>query len=538
MTLTVTDLFSGAGGSSLGATGVPGVELRMAANHWPLAVETHSLGFPNADHDCADISQVDPRRYPWTDILLASPECTHHSQARSKKHVANLFDPNGDMSAERSRATMWDVPRFAEAMQLKGHAYKAVIVENVQEIMRWLPIDGWFTAMDSLGYRHQIVSMNSMIAWPTPQSRDRWYCVFTLRKNPKPDMGFRPPSYCPKCDVVTEAVQVFKRHDRQWGKYKQQYTYRCQSCSGEVFPFVYPAGSAIDWSLPCPRIGDRVKPLAAATRRRVELGVRRYWGVPVVVQRYGHTFERKDYARAWPVTNPLPSLMTEVMHGLVLPLHHGSDENRQPRSTSLPFPTQTGRAEQALVMANRNNNSAHLAWSEPIATITTAPANQMLIVPLRNHGVAVDGDSEPMGTITAGGNHHALVVKNYGAVKDAGPMSLPPTSPLGTVTGVDHHSLVTLPFTTDYHGNGGANAVTNPLGTVDTRDRHALVMPEVDVDDCGLRMFQPHEVGNGMAFPASYVVLGSKRDQVRQYGNAVTPPAMGKLMERVVESLA
>lgn len=42
MTLTLTDLFCGAGGSSFGAEMVPGVRTRMAANHWDLAVETHN----------------------------------------------------------------------------------------------------------------------------------------------------------------------------------------------------------------------------------------------------------------------------------------------------------------------------------------------------------------------------------------------------------------------------------------------------------------------------------------------------------------
>lgn len=36
--LTLTDLFCGAGGSSTGAVAVPGVEVRIASNHWDLAV--------------------------------------------------------------------------------------------------------------------------------------------------------------------------------------------------------------------------------------------------------------------------------------------------------------------------------------------------------------------------------------------------------------------------------------------------------------------------------------------------------------------
>ena len=60
--LTITDLFCGAGGSGLGASVVPGVSLRTAVNHWALAVESHAANFPDTDHDCADISQADPRR--------------------------------------------------------------------------------------------------------------------------------------------------------------------------------------------------------------------------------------------------------------------------------------------------------------------------------------------------------------------------------------------------------------------------------------------------------------------------------------------
>lgn len=65
--MTLTDLFCGAGGSSTGAEMVPGIEVVMAANHWPLAIETHQANHPNTAHDCADLSQVDPRRYPTTE---------------------------------------------------------------------------------------------------------------------------------------------------------------------------------------------------------------------------------------------------------------------------------------------------------------------------------------------------------------------------------------------------------------------------------------------------------------------------------------
>jgi DNA (cytosine-5)-methyltransferase 1 len=40
-----------------------------------------------------------------------------------------------------------------------------------------------------------------------------------------------------------------------------------------------------------------------------------------------------------------------------------------------------------------------------------------------------------------------------------------------------------------------------------------------------------------MAFPTDYIVLGNQGDQVKQYGNAVTPPVMRELVARCVASL-
>jgi DNA (cytosine-5)-methyltransferase 1 len=152
MTLTVTDLFCGAGGSSSGAIQVPGVIVRMAANHWQLAIDTHNTNHPKTDHACADVSQVNPRHFPGTDILWASPECTNHSQARDRKRTLDatpdLFaDILPDEAAERGRATMWDVHRFAEV-----HNYRAIIVENVVDAALWVTFEAWLHAMTASGY--------------------------------------------------------------------------------------------------------------------------------------------------------------------------------------------------------------------------------------------------------------------------------------------------------------------------------------------------------------------------------------------------
>jgi hypothetical protein len=55
--VTVTDQFCGAGGSSSGAQAA-GCEVRIALNHWQLAVETHNTNFPNTDHTTSMTSLI------------------------------------------------------------------------------------------------------------------------------------------------------------------------------------------------------------------------------------------------------------------------------------------------------------------------------------------------------------------------------------------------------------------------------------------------------------------------------------------------
>ena len=272
--ITATDQFCGAGGSTTGAKKA-GVEVKMALNHWDLAIETHNTNHPEVDHDCTDVQACDPRRYPSTDILITSPECTNHSLAkgvqRRNRNQFDIFGQNGIRPEhERSRATMWDVPRFSEY-----HDYNAIIVENVVDARYWRMWDAWLMAMHSLGYNHRCVYLNSMFFPPCPQSRDRMYVVFWKKGNPTPDLDYRPVAPCPKCGEK-ETYQSWKRAEKKWGKYKQQYVYRCSSCNQVVTPYYYCAMNCIDWSEPIIRIGDRKKPLAAKTLKRIQYGLDKY----------------------------------------------------------------------------------------------------------------------------------------------------------------------------------------------------------------------------------------------------------------------
>ena len=74
--------FCGSGGDSQGARAVPFLKVTNGANHWPVAIETHTLNFPDADHYTGDIREAPVHQWPVAKIHWASPECPKWSQAR------------------------------------------------------------------------------------------------------------------------------------------------------------------------------------------------------------------------------------------------------------------------------------------------------------------------------------------------------------------------------------------------------------------------------------------------------------------------
>jgi DNA (cytosine-5)-methyltransferase 1 len=370
--LTVTDLFAGLGGSSTGLSQVPGLRVLMAANHWDLAMESHQANHPDTAHDCADISQVDPRRYPKTDILWASPECTNHSQARGRRkdlilEVDEFGRPLPNEAAERSRATMWDVPRFAER-----HQYRAVVVENVVDAVLWCPyasgtcgrcianktkgcgalFNAWLTAMDAIGYAHRLVFVNSMHAQATglgaPQSRDRLYVVFWKHGDTPPDVDrlTRPPGVCPEHGPV-QLVQRWKNPARQWGRYGKahQYLYHCPHCNVPVEPHVLPADTAIDWSLPTRRYGD--KPLSAKTEARIVEYLAKH-DTPGALPLEGRTGKVVR-----PTSEPMRTLTCRREDGLIIPLRAN---NRLKPTHLYPFDTLCASGNHASLLQVTNED--------------------------------------------------------------------------------------------------------------------------------------------------------------------------------------
>lgn len=549
--ITVTDQFCGAGGSSQGAQAA-GVEVSLALNHWKLAIETHNTNFPDTLHDCTDISACDPRRYPSTDILITSPECTNHSLAKGQKIAQkqmDLFNTGKlDPAAERSRATMWDVCRFAEY-----HAYNAIIVENVVDARKWVMFDAWLNAMYALGYNHKCVYLNSMHCHPTPQSRDRMYIVFWKKGNKAPQLDYTPLSYCHKCAGNVNAVQTWKRPDVKFGKYKQQYVYCCSTCSNVVEPYYYAAFNCIDWSDIGTRIGDRNKPLSENTIKRIEYGLKKYGKQHLIITQKYHGETHKHSSK--PAYEALRTQVGEQAHGILSPFVYSSSHGGSSKGIHEPLATKTTQESEALVTPfliddkqTTGINFRVRSVKDSVNTVHTDPRVKIVMpfITLNEHtkvepqvrsageAIQTQATRQTMGLVTPpivpilrGTSKARTALHELNGVSAGGIHS-------GILTTKAWNSFIS----NYYNGSHCTTHITESAGSVTTKERLALVnYQEPQIEDCYYRMLKPHEIKLAMAFGTDYKVLGSGKDQVKQLGNAVTPPAMQWLVEQVTKSL-
>ena len=175
----IIDCFAGGGGASVGIEMALGKQVDIAINHDPDAILMHKTNHPNTLHLTEDIFKVDLKKYVQgkrVALMWASPDCTSHSKAK------------GGKPRERGlRILPWAVYKHAKAI-----LPEIIIMENVEEIQQWGPLDEnghpikerrgedykkFITAMKSLGY---IFDSRELVAadYGAPTTRKRWYAVF------------------------------------------------------------------------------------------------------------------------------------------------------------------------------------------------------------------------------------------------------------------------------------------------------------------------------------------------------------------------
>lgn len=504
----VVDNFAGGGGASTGIEAAIGRPVDIAINHSAEAIAMHAANHPRTKHFCENIWEVDPREACGSrpvGLLWASPDCTHFSRAKG-----------GQPRAKEVRALANVVIRWARAVKPR-----TILLENVEEFQTWGPLDdagfpikaregedfrAWLAELTACGYD---VSFRTLVAadYGAPTTRKRLFLVAQRRG---------------AAVIAWPTATHGKGRAKAWRA----------------------ASEIIDWSLPCPSIFGRKRPLAEATQRRIAAGLRRFVlesGRPFIVP----VTHQGGPGRVYSLDDPMKTVTAA---------------NRGEMALVTPF--------IAPVTHTKSGDRVH-PIDAPLRTITTAKGREFVLVAptLIQTGYgeregqrprALDIE-RPLGTVVSGGKHAlvaAFVTKHFGGVVGH---DLERT--LGTVTCRDHHSVtqvqLSLPmerqsrgeavraFLVKYYGaNGTPNSqqsLFDPVHTVTTKARFGLVTiagEDYEIADIGMRMLSPRELFNAQGFPADYLIdidfQGkplTKTAQIELAGNSVCPDAARALVE-------
>jgi len=514
----IVDLFAGGGGASEGIRQAVGRDPDVAINHDRVAISMHAANHPDTWHLRQDIWEVPPRwatRGRPVGILWASPDCKHFSKAKGAA-------PKRDRDI---RSLAWVVEKWAREVRPR-----VIILENVEEFKTWGPLDkqgriipcqkgstfrAFVKRLKRLGYEVEIRSLRAC-DYGAPTIRKRLFLIA-------------------RCDGMP-IVWPDPTHGAGLIPYRT-------------------AAEIIDWSIPCPSIFERKRPLVENTLRRIAEGIRRYVieaAEPFIVTYYGP--KKKGEFRGSGINDPLQTQTTSNRFGLVTPFvapltHHGKNriyDIKDPLNTI----TAAHRGEMALVapfIQRQFGNSVGNSAQEPVGSITAGGMGKTALVSafLAKHYSGVVGHevNRPTGTITTK-DHHSLVTSNLiklrGTCKDGQPV----TDPIPMVTAGGNHVGEVRAFLMKYYSKGASvQSMNDPTHTVTTRDHLSLVTVVIHgepyiITDIGMRMLSPAELFRAQGFDDSYQIdieIDDKRitktDQVRCCGNSVCPPIARALVE-------
>ena len=589
----IVDNFAGGGGASTGIEMATGRSVDIAINHDENAIAMHSTNHPETLHYCESVFDVDPvAATAGRPVGLAwfSPDCRHFSKAKGSKPVKKEI-----------RGLAWIVIRWALAKRPR-----VMMLENVEEFKTWGPL---LTAED--GTEHPdparagetfaafIGMLTIGIAADHPAIAE---CCEVLNIDVNSDdvrrlvagLGYVVDHReLRACDFGAPTIRrrffMVMRCDGQpvqWPVASHGDPKSLDVQSGKLAPY-RTAAECIDWSIPCPSIFERKKPLAENTLKRIARGIQRfvidnptpfivgaggsaYQGKPRTVEAPFHTVMKESHSalitptlvqtgygervgqspRALDIEKPLGTVVAGGgKHALVAPIiarigQTGFGGDRMAYEAGKPLTTVTSKAEHLLVapvIARQFGNSVGHAADEPNGSITAGGGgkSQLCTAFLAKHfggnytgaGAAMDA---PAHTVTTT-DHHALVTSNLiklrGTCKDGQPV----TEPAPTITAGGLHLGEVRTFLLKYYGNEKEGVSLNEsLHTVTTNDRFGLVTVEgVDyqIVDIGMRMLQPHELYAAQGFPSWYIIdqdyrgtKYAKDKQVARCGNAVPPP--------------
>lgn len=242
----IVDNFAGGGGASTGIELATGSSVDIAINHDPAAIAMHRANHPNSKHYCENVWDVDPiEACGGRPVGLAwfSPDCKHFSKAKGGKPVEKAI-----------RGLAWVAIKWAKLVRPR-----VIILENVEEFTTWGPLLDNFPDPARKGetfrrFVHALRRYRYNVEWSELRACD--YGAPTIRKR------FFLVARCDGLPIVWP--------DPTYGDPKSIFV-----ASGILEPW-RTAAEIIDWTIPCPSIFDRKKPLCENTMRRIARGLRKF----------------------------------------------------------------------------------------------------------------------------------------------------------------------------------------------------------------------------------------------------------------------
>jgi DNA (cytosine-5)-methyltransferase 1 len=520
----IIDSFAGGGGASSGIELATGRQVDYAFNHDKQALLVHLINHPKTIHLLSDIWEINPAELlagRRVGLFWASPDCTHFSRAKGAKPKDKGIRGLANVIADR-----W----AALPAPMKP---RVIIVENVEEFMTWGPLDGdgnpmplykgaffkkWWRKMEGHGYR---LSKRVLYAhhYGAPTRRKRLF-ILAVSDGRDPETLWPEATHGPG-----------------------------------LIPFRV-AADIIDWSIPCPSIFERKKPLAEATQRRIARGFDRF----VVNNPKPYIVPVKSWGGGGngpaSIDDPLRAVTTSKRgeHALVRPIIMPYNGDRRDGETSraqdvdAPLSTQPAANRFALTLPTLiqtgygerpGQTPRALDLHEPIGTLVDGQKHGLVSF-LAKHFGGNEATGTPLDrvvdTVTAR-DHHSLVTANLVHLKGTSQDGLPVTEPVPSLQAQGQHVAEVRAFLIKYYGEGSqGQAVDEPLHTVTALARFGLVTilgVLWQVVDIGMRMLSPRELFRAQGFYDEYIIdpvdpdTGkplTKEAQIRLCGNSVCPP--------------
>lgn len=497
----IVDNFAGGGGVSYAIEQAFGRPVDIAINHDPEAIAMHMANHPNTQHYCESVWDIDPREATGgrqVGLAWFSPDCKHFSKAKGGKPV----DKN-------IRGLAWVVIRWAKTVKPR-----VIILENVEEFETWGPLAH---LMDDDG-NHQYHDDGRPVLHPCPKRKGR---TFRQWVNQLKRLGYKvEKKELRACDYGAPTIR--KR------------LFLVARCDG--LPIRWPApthgpgrsepyrtaAEIIDWSIPCPSIFERKRPLAEATMRRIARGIQRFV-----------------------IDHPDP---------FIIPVTHHGDSRVYSIDEPMRTITSAQRGEFALItpfVAKHFGGMTGTCIENPFPTILSRGTQNQLVIAnlMRQFGKSTGSEmQQPAGTITAGGGGKTGLVTSH-MIKLRGTCAdgQDQRNPAPTITASGTHLGEVRAFLMKYYSEGGQHQdLREPLHTVPAKARFGLVTVHGEpyqIVDIGMRMLFPRELYLAQGFPPEYRIdieyngkPLTKTAQIRMVGNSVSPqPAIALVSANVGE---